>query len=346
MNLDDFNFNLPKDLIANRPISPRSSSRLLVVKKLENFLDSKMSNLPTLLNANDLLVFNDTRVLQSRISGFRIRGSSEAIINVTLLSENEDNTWLSLIKPLRKIKVGEVIKFNDLFFATLVDKRNGHGVLDFKLSSSSLKLALLKYGSMPLPPYIESQRKADERDKVDYQSIFARNDGAVAAPTASLHFDPELLSSLDARGVQTAFVTLHVGAGTFLPVKVTNIKDHKMHSEWGEVNETAVAKIIETKARGGRVIPVGTTALRIIESASLKAGDITIWSGMTDIFIYPGFKFLVSDGLITNFHLPKSTLMMLISALMGTNKVKDMYCHAIKQNYRFFSYGDACLLLP
>ena len=322
MNLDDFNFNLPKDLIANRPISPRSSSRLLVVKKLENFLDSKISNLPTLLNENDLLVFNDTRVLQSRISGFRIRGSSEAIINVTLLSENEDNTWLSLIKPLRKIKVGEVIKFNDLFFAKLVDKRNGHGVLDFKLSSSSLKLALLKYGSMPLPPYIESQRKADERDKVDYQSIFARNDGAVAAPTASLHFDPELLSSLDARGVQTAFVTLHVGAGTFLPVKVTDI-NHFSAFDIIKFNETAVAKIIETKARGGRVIAVGTTAVRSLESASLKAGDITIWSGMTDIFIYPGFKFLV-DVLITNFHLPKSTLMMLVSAFIGSQRTRNL----------------------
>ena len=217
--------------------------------------------------------------------------------------------------------------------------------MNFNLTKSSLRSALLEFGSMPLPPYIESQRKADERDKVDYQSIFARNDGAVAAPTASLHFDFELIDRLHEKGVQSAFVTLHVGAGTFLPVKVANIKDHKMHSEWGEVTETTLAKIIETKARGGRVIPVGTTALRIIETAFLKEGIIIPWSGMTDIFIYPGFKFSVSDGLITNFHLPKSTLMMLVSAFIGSQKTRDLYSHAIKNKYRFFSYGDACLLL-
>ena len=217
-------------MIADRPISPRSSSRLLVVKKLESFCDSKVSNLPDILNINDLLVFNDTKVLQSRLFGFRVRESSKAIINVTLLSENEDNSWLALIKPLRKIKVGEIIRFNDFFSATLIGKRDGQGVLNFNLTKSSLRSALLEFGSMPLPPYIESQRKADERDKVDYQSIFARNDGAVAAPTASLHFDSELIDRLHEKGVQSAFVTLHVGAGTFLPVKVTNIKDHKMHN--------------------------------------------------------------------------------------------------------------------
>jgi len=345
MILNDFDYNLPNYLIADRPISPRSSSRLLIAKKLESFFDSKVSNLPNILNANDLLVFNDTRVLQSRLFGFRVRESSKAIINVTLLSENEDNTWLALIKPLRKIKVGETIKFNEFFSATLIEKRDGQGVLSFNLTKSSLRSALLEFGSMPLPPYIESQRKADERDKVDYQSIFARNDGAVAAPTASLHFDSELISRLQKKGVQSAFVTLHVGAGTFLPVKVTDIKNHKMHSEWGEVTETTLAKIAKTKARGGRVIPVGTTALRIIETAFLKGGVITPWSGMTDIFIYPGFKFSVSDGLITNFHLPKSTLMMLVSAFIGSQRTRNLYSHAIKNKYRFFSYGDACLLL-
>ena len=345
MNLTDFDFILPEELIASRPVSPRSFSKLLVSKDLQTFIDTKFYNLPEYLNSNDLLIFNNTKVIPSRIKGKRIRAGNEANISVTLVSFKDDGLLQALIKPLRKIYIGEHIYFNDNIKAELINKSQGFGILKFDKKKNDVLSFLLKFGSMPLPPYIEKKRAPDKRDIKDYQSIFAKCEGAVAAPTASLHFDKELLNKLISLGVEKSFVTLHVGAGTFLSVKESNIKNHKMHSEWGCIGESTVDKIRETKSRGGRVIPVGTTALRVLETAALGGRNLKPWAGETDIFIYPGFKFMVSDGLITNFHLPKSTLMMLVSAFHGGKRTKDLYSHAIKNKYRFFSYGDACLLL-
>ena len=345
MNLNDFDFLLPDKLIADRPVSPRSSSKLLVSKKLEQFIDEKFYNLPKLLSSNDLLIFNDTKVIPTRLKGKRIRGNSSSLINATLISHDKDDSWLTLIKPLRKINIGECLNFNDGVRAELIDKIDGFGVLKFNINKNGFSAFLSRQGFMPLPPYIEKKRASDSRDIKDYQSIFAKYDGAVAAPTASLHFDHEVLKDLEHLGVKSSFVTLHVGAGTFLPVKEIDIKNHKMHTEWGCVDQSTVDKIIEAKSRGGRVIPVGTTAMRVLEAAALDTGQINSWVGETDIFIYPGFKFLVCDGLVTNFHLPKSTLMMLVSAFVGVQRTKDLYHHAINNKYRFFSYGDASLLL-
>ncbi|MBV1896191.1 MAG: tRNA preQ1(34) S-adenosylmethionine ribosyltransferase-isomerase QueA, partial [Rhodobacteraceae bacterium] len=292
---------------------------------------------------------NDTKVIPARLSGTRHRlsaqGQTEARIGVTLLEPRAAGLWSALIKPLKKLKIGEDVVFGDDFSATLVDVVDGQGILQFNLAGDDFDAALAGAGSMPLPPYIAAKRAADARDMTDYQTVFARNLGAVAAPTASLHFDEVLLASLRDMGVTFTQVTLHVGAGTFLPVKVEDVTTHKMHAEWGNVSAAAAAEIAATKTAGGRVIPVGTTALRLIESAALGA-QIAPWQGETDIFIYPGYKFRVADALMTNFHLPKSTLMMLVSALMGQERVKSIYDHAIRNRYRFFSYGDASLLLP
>ena len=249
------------------------------------------------------------------------------------------------MKPLKKIIEGEEVVFSDRLKARLVEKSDGQGLLEFVLVGESFEAELDQAGMMPLPPYIAAKRATDAQDKTDYQTVFAKHSGAVAAPTASLHFDDVVLASLKARGIDMSFVTLHVGAGTFLPVKVEDVKTHKMHAEWGRVSEKAAAEIAETKAKGGRVIPVGTTALRLIESAG-RAGAIAPWEGETDIFIYPGFAFHVADALMTNFHLPKSTLMMLVSALAGQDRIKDVYAHAIANEYRFFSYGDSSILFP
>lgn len=345
MNLNDFNFILPDDLIADRPLSPRSSSRLLISNKLKPIIDEKFYNLPKFLSPNDLLVFNNTKVIPARLKGKRTREGSSSVINITLISSNDDGSWLALIKPLRKIKVGEVILFDKDVKAELIEKPDGLGMLRFNIEKNEFSAFLSRQGAMPLPPYIEKKRASDSRDIKDYQSIFAKYDGAVAAPTASLHFDHEVLKDLEHLGVKSSFVTLHVGAGTFLPVKEINIKNHKMHAEWGCIQQSTVDKIIEAKARGGRVIPVGTTAMRVLETAALKTGQINSWVGETDIFIYPGFKFLVCDGLVTNFHLPKSTLMMLVSAFVGKQRTEELYHHAVKNEYRFFSYGDVSLLL-
>jgi len=251
-----------------------------------------------------------------------------------------------LIKPLRKVEVDEVITFNDHFHATLCDKRDGQAILRFNLNGDEFDAALEQAGAMPLPPYIASKRAADDQDKDDYQTVFAKHRGSVAAPTASLHFDEGLLEALIAKGVNITYVTLHVGAGTFLPVKVDDVTTHKMHKERGEVTQEAAAEILATKSAGGRVIPVGTTALRLVETAARETGQIAPWSGATDIFIYPGFEFHVADALMTNFHLPKSTLIMLVSAFIGAERAKKLYTHAVCQRYRFFSYGDASFLIP
>lgn len=348
MNLSDFDFELPDDLIATRPAVPRTAARLLVAGS-ETITDAHVSDLGQWLRPGDRLVLNDTKVIPARLSGTRHRlsaqGQTEARIGVTLLEPRAAGLWSALIKPLKKLKIGEDVVFGDDFSATLVDVVEGQGILQFNLVGDDFDAALAGAGSMPLPPYIAAKRAADARDMTDYQTVFARNLGAVAAPTASLHFDEVLLASLRDMGVTFTQVTLHVGAGTFLPVKVEDVTTHKMHAEWGNVSAAAAAEIAATKTAGGRVIPVGTTALRLTESAAL-GGQIAPWQGETDIFIYPGYKFRVADALMTNFHLPKSTLMMLVSALMGQERVKSIYDHAIRNRYRFFSYGDASLLLP
>ena len=350
MLLSDFDFELPEELIAIRPASPRSSARLLMARG-DKIDDKLVSDLPKFLKPGDRLVLNDTKVLPVRMSGVRNRlfdGNkiASANIEVTLLTKKKQRTWDALIKPLRRMKLGEKIIFDKSFHAKLIDKTDGQAVLQFNIEGTEFMKRLENLGIMPLPPYIASKRPADERDNVDYQSVFARNSGSVAAPTASLHFDHDLLVEIDKIGVETSFVTLHVGAGTFMPVKDEDIKNHKMHSEFGHISQEVADEIKKTQKNGGRIIPVGTTALRLLETAAQSDGTLSEWYGETDIFIYPGYKFKVADGLMTNFHLPKSTLIMLVSALMGKETIETIYNHAITQKYNFFSYGDSSLLLP
>ncbi len=350
MKLSDFDFDLPEALIATRPARPRSAARLLVAHG-DQVADAHVHDLPDWLRPGDRLVLNDTRVIPARLNGLRHRsgaaGETEAQIEVTLLEPQvEAGNWSAMIKPLRKLREGERITFGAGLNAVLLAKVDGQGVLQFNLTGDDFDAALARAGAMPLPPYIAARRAADAQDAQDYQTVWARHAGAVAAPTASLHFDAALLAALEARGVQVSYVTLHVGAGTFLPVKVEDVTSHKMHAEWGEVTQAAATEIAATKRAGGRVIPVGTTALRLIESAARENGEIRPWQGETDIFIYPGFTFFVTDALMTNFHLPKSTLLMLVAAFMGQGRMRRVYAHAVAQQYRFFSYGDASLLIP
>ena len=348
MKLSDFDFDLPDHLIATRPAVPRSSARLLVAAG-GAIHDARVTDLVDWLEPGDRLVLNDTRVIPARLSGTRRRDSAQgpvsANIEVTLLEPRSDGTWSALLKPLRKVREGETIRFTDDLSATLEGVSEGQAHLRFNCRGDDFDAALNAAGAMPLPPYIAAKRPADARDREDYQTVWAREKGAVAAPTASLHFDEALIEALRARGVEMTFVTLHVGAGTFLPVKVDDISEHRMHAEWGRVSQQAAEEIAATKAAGHRVIPVGTTALRLIETAG-QGGAIRPWDGDTDIFITPGFEFQIADALMTNFHLPKSTLMMLVLALMGADRIKAIYDHAIAREYRFFSYGDASLLIP
>lgn len=343
MKLSDFDFDLPEGLIATRPAKPRSSARLLAVQG-DAMRDLTVRDLVDLFQPGDRLVLNNTKVIPARLFGTRQRGEAVAKVEVTLL-EPLAHGWRALAKPLRKVQVAEVIRFSDALSATVVEKSQTDMVVSFNLTGPDFDAALADAGQMPLPPYIAALRPADDQDRSDYQTVFARHSGAVAAPTASLHFEPWLLDALRAKGVDFTEVTLHVGAGTFLPVKVEDVTTHKMHAEWGEVTDAAAVEINATKARGGRVIPVGTTALRLIESAAVS-GRVEPWRGPTDIFIYPGYRFRVTDALMTNFHLPKSTLLMLVSALMGQARMKRVYDHALAEGYRFFSYGDASLLIP
>ena len=349
MKLTDFDFDLPEDLIATRPAKPRSSARLLVSDGA-GLHDGHVFDLPQWLRPGDRLVLNNTKVIPARLSGVRRRqsaqGAVEARIEVTLLEPRADGCWSALVKPLRKLADGEEVVFSNQLSATCEGRAEGQAALRFNLTGDDFDAALAQVGAMPLPPYIAAKRAADAQDKDDYQTVWAKTPGAVAAPIASLHFDAPLLQALAARGVDITYVTLHVGAGTFLPVKVEDVTTHKMHAEWGEVSATAAAEMAATKAAGGRVIPVGTTALRLIETAAAQTGAIQPWQGDTDIFIYPGFTFRVTDALMTNFHLPKSTLMMLVSALVGQERIRQIYAHAVQQRYRFFSYGDASLLVP
>jgi S-adenosylmethionine:tRNA ribosyltransferase-isomerase len=349
MNLSDFDFDLPEGLIATRPARPRSAARLLLAEG-GRIRDLHVRDLVGLLGPGDRLVLNNTRVIPARLQGQRRRqtpqGEAVAKIEATLIEPLAEGGWAALAKPLRKLKEGEKIAFAGGLTARVERIAEGQAELSFNLTGPAFDAALAVAGEMPLPPYIAALRAPDLQDRDDYQTVFARHAGAVAAPTASLHFDAELLAALRARGVAFTEVTLHVGAGTFLPVKVEDVTTHRMHAEWGEVTEGAAAEINATKAAGGRVIPVGTTALRLIESAAGEDGIVRPWRGPTDIFIYPGYRFRVTDGLMTNFHLPKSTLLMLVSALMGQKTIRDIYRHAVESGYRFFSYGDASLLLP
>lgn len=344
MKLSDFDFDLPEDRIATRPAHPRPSARLLVAQG-DDIRDAHVRDLVDIFRAGDRLVLNNTKVIPARLFGTRTRGAAVAKVEITLL-EPQAQGWRALAKPLRKVHEGEVIVFSDRLSASVAAKSETDLTLTFNLTGEDFDAALNEAGAMPLPPYIAAKRPADAQDKTDYQTVFARHAGAVAAPTASLHFDTELLQALEAKGVAFTEVTLHVGAGTFLPVKVEDVTTHRMHAEWGEVTPEAAAEITATKAAGGRVIPVGTTALRLIETAARPTGQVQPWQGPTDIFIYPGFTFAATDALMTNFHLPKSTLLMLVSALMGKDRIDRIYAHALAGGYRFFSYGDASLLIP
>ena len=348
MKLSDFDFDLPEELIATRPVKPRPAARLLLAEG-EAIADRHVRDLTQILQPGDRLVLNNTRVIPARLFGTRTRatkdGSGVARIEATLLNPEPAGGWRVLARPLRKLALGDRVDFGAGLTATVSARDETEAVLDFDLTGPHFDAALDAAGRMPLPPYIESRRPADAQDAEDYQTVFARARGAVAAPTASLHFDASLLDALRDKGVAFTEVTLHVGAGTFLPVKVEDVTTHRMHAEWGEVTPEAADAINATKAAGGRVIPVGTTALRLIESAA-RSGRVEPWRGETDIFIYPGFEFHATDGLMTNFHLPKSTLLMLVSALMGKERIDAIYAHAVASGYRFFSYGDASLLLP
>jgi S-adenosylmethionine:tRNA ribosyltransferase-isomerase len=349
MKLDDFDFDLPERLIATRPARPRTSARLLLAEG-ETIRDLQVRDLVEIFRPGDRLVLNNTKVIPARLNGVRWRESAQgrvsARIEVTLLEPAPGGDWMALAKPLRKLKVGEDVVFSPGLSAEVVAIEQGQCRLHFSQTGDAFDTALAEAGDMPLPPYIAALRKPDAEDKLDYQTVFARHSGAVAAPTASLHFDAGLMAALAVRGVEFTEVTLHVGAGTFLPVKVEDVTTHKMHAEWGEVTETAAAEINATRKAGGRIIPVGTTALRLIESAADASGNVQDWRGKTDIFIYPGYVFRVTDALMTNFHLPKSTLLMLVSALVGQDRVRAIYAHAVAKEYRFFSYGDASLLVP
>lgn len=350
MQLSDFDFDLPEALIATRPARPRSSARLLVAREGAIF-DRSVTDLVAELRPGDRLVLNNTKVLPARLFGQRHRISPEgpvvAKVEITLAEAcAQPGCWQVLAKPLRKLAPGDRVQFAPDFSAQVLARDSAGATLQFDVQGAEFDAALAAAGAMPLPPYIAAKRPADAQDQDDYQTVFARHTGAVAAPTASLHFDAPLLEALRARGVAFSEVTLHVGAGTFLPVKVTDVTTHKMHAEWGEITETAAQDINATRAAGGRIIPVGTTALRLIESAATPEGQLTPWRGPTDIFIYPGYKMRITDGLMTNFHLPKSTLLMLVSALMGPETIRAIYAHAVAERYRFFSYGDASLLLP
>ena len=339
MDVDLFDFELPRDLIAERPITPRDAARLLHVAA-SGLEDRHVRDLPGLLQPGDVLVSNDTRVIPARLFGKR----GEAGVEVTLHERIALDSWKAFARPAKKLRLGDVVRFGGDFSAEVAEKGEaGEVTLRFDRSGDALMLALEEHGKLPLPPYIR-KGEADEADRDDYQTVFAQHKGAVAAPTAGLHFTPELLAALDARGITRLTVTLHVGAGTFLPVKVDDTKDHKMHSERGVVSAEVAAAINAAKAAGRRVVAVGTTSLRLLESATDADGVLHPFDAATDIFITPGYRFRLVDVLMTNFHLPRSTLFMLVSAFAGLDTMRAAYAHAMASGYRFYSYGDACLL--
>jgi S-adenosylmethionine:tRNA ribosyltransferase-isomerase len=356
MRVDLFDFDLPEENIALRPANPRDSARLLVVQPdgTEVLADHVVRDLPSFLKAGDALVFNDTKVIPAQLEGIRSReGAPDLHLSATLHMRIAPDAWKAFAKPGKRLKIGDRIRFghsgSSCFLGTLdaVLEEKGEGgevTLRFDLSGPSLDEAIMAVGHIPLPPYIAAKRPEDEQDSRDYQTIYAREEGAVAAPTAGLHFTPDLFAALDAAGIERHFVTLHVGAGTFLPVKADDTAEHKMHSEIGTVSPATADALNAVRARGGRIISVGTTSLRLLESAAEPDGRLKAWSGATDIFITPGYRFRVVDMLMTNFHLPRSTLFMLVSAFAGLETMRVAYTHAISTGYRFYSYGDSSLL--
>ena len=362
LTLSDFDFHLPEEQIALHPMHPRDSSRLLRVEAgaTEALNDTRFSDLPTLLRAGDLLIFNDTKVIPARLLGTRTRDENCIAIEALLLKRLDESTWQAFAKPGKRLKIGDRVVFGDAnpaceagHLSAEVMAKNEEGIVTFRFDRAGafLNEALGLVGHMPLPPYIlEARKRVGEgegmADAADYQTVFAQKSGAVAAPTASLHFTPELIAQLENAGIGHTFVTLHVGAGTFLPVKEDNLDNHKMHAEWGEISPQTAQRINEVRKAGGRIIAVGTTACRLLESAADTEGTLHPFLGETAIFIRPGYRFRATDALITNFHLPKSTLLMLVSAFAGVETMRAAYAHAIKTGYRFYSYGDSSLLFP
>lgn len=342
MLVSDFDFSLPKELIAKEPANPRDSARLLDVSS-GLFADKSISNLVDLLNADDLLVLNNTEVIPAHIVGYK-NALDGAKIEITLHKMISQNVWQVFAKPAKKLKIADVFFVSSDFYGKVLQKDGMEVTIEFYCESSDFFSAVDKYGKPPLPPYIERDCGAKESDVENYQTIYAEHKGAVAAPTAGLHFTDELFEKLEAKGVRKTFVTLHVGAGTFLPVKSEDTQDHKMHSEYCVVSADAANIINETKQKGGRIVCVGTTSLRTLESATDEYGNISEFAAETDIFITPGYKFKIVDCLLTNFHLPKSTLFMLVCAFSGFDVMHKAYKHAIDNGYRFYSYGDACFL--
>jgi S-adenosylmethionine:tRNA ribosyltransferase-isomerase len=354
MQVSDFDFHLPEDRIALRPASPRDSARLLVVAPREPFRDRVVRDLPSLLRPGDVLLVNDTRVIPARLKGVRVRDDSQVAVEATLHRRMAPHVWTAFMKPGKRLAPGDRIVFGEAgdracllssLDASVREKGEGGEVtLAFDLSGPDLDAAIAERGAMPLPPYIAAKRAEDEQDRADYQTVYAAEDGSVAAPTAGLHFTPELLERLAGAGVGLERVTLHVGAGTFLPVKVEDVAEHRMHPEWGEVDAATAERLNAARAAGGRIVCVGTTSLRLLESAADEAGRVQPFAGETAIFITPGYRFRAADGLMTNFHLPRSTLFMLVAAFAGFETMRAAYAHAIATGYRFYSYGDASLL--
>src|SRR5579862_1684898 len=341
MRVDEFDFTLPRELIAEHPIEPRDAARLLVVgNRLE---DRRIAELPSLLRAGDVLVANDTRVIPVRLHGKR----GAAAIEVTLHRDLGGGQWRAFAKGAKRLKPGDTLQFGESFAAEVAGKEpKGDVVLRFATEGAALMGLIARHGQMPLPPYIHREKTGDARDRHDYQTIFAARDGAVAAPTAGLHFTPSLLAALKEADIGLETVTLHVGAGTFLPVKVEDTKDHQMHAEFGVIGAETATRLNAVRAKGGRIVAIGTTSLRLLESAADEHGAIAPFAAETRLFITPGYRFRAVDLLLTNFHLPRSTLFMLVSAFAGLERMRSAYAHAIAERYRFFSYGDACLLFP
>jgi S-adenosylmethionine:tRNA ribosyltransferase-isomerase len=349
MRVDEFDFDLPEDRIALRPVSPRDAARLLEVRD-PSLRDHKVSDLPGLLRPGDCLVVNRTKVIPARLHGERPARTADgapAHIEATLHKRLDPATWAAFARPGKRLAEGDEIEFREGLSARVMAKGEGGEVtLHFNHEGAALDAAIARAGEMPLPPYIASKRAVDAQDLADYQTTFAKEEGSVAAPTAGLHFTPALLDALKARDIAIEQVTLHVGAGTFLPVKSDTTEGHKMHAEWGEVSEETAARLNACRARGGRIIAVGTTSLRLLESAADASRTIHPFAAETDIFITPGYGFRAVDALMTNFHLPRSTLFMLVCAFAGIDAMKAAYAHAVESGYRFYSYGDACLLWP
>ena len=357
MRTDLFDFQLPEALIALRPAVPRDAARLLVVDPAcePPIADSMICDLPELLRPGDALVFNDTKVIPAELDGVRRRDGGAARVAVTLIEKLGTDRWQALARPAKRLKAGDRILFGEGNNACLlgslaatVDARgeDGEVTLSFDLAGAALDDAIHMLGNMPLPPYIASRRSADDQDRGDYQTLFAREEGAVAAPTAGLHFTAGLMRALADRGISGHFVTLHVGAGTFLPVRAADTEGHRMHAEHGAVSPATANALNAVKAGGGRIVAVGTTSLRLLESAAGEDGRLRPFAGETSLFITPGYRFLFVDRLLTNFHLPRSTLFMLVASFSGLDLMKRAYAHAIQRGYRFYSYGDACLLSP